>query len=78
MNDFADVPDHPHPFPEFAARYRTKTVPAIRHDYFESKPRESSRGVVPGNGLAAAFLKVGGRVYIRPRTYFQLMARQSK
>jgi hypothetical protein len=74
----ADVPDHPHTFPQYHQAFKTHSVPALRHVYFESKPRQSSRGVIKGNGFAAAFLKVGGRVYVKPRTLFALMAEHSE
>jgi hypothetical protein len=72
-----DVPDYPHTFRQFEQKFGTLSEPALRHKYFESKPRESSRGLIEGNGLAGAFLKVDGRVYVKPRTLFELMSRRS-
>jgi hypothetical protein len=71
------IPDYPFPFKEFERTFKTYSEPALRHLYFESKRRESSRGVIEGNGFAAAFLKVGGRVYVKPRTLFEIMAQRS-
>ncbi|HZM33301.1 MAG TPA: hypothetical protein VFC18_02310 [Burkholderiales bacterium] len=73
----AEVPDYPFPFKQFEQTFRTFSEPALRHLYFESKPRQSSRGAIEGNGFADAFLKVGGRVYVKPRTLFELMSRRS-
>jgi len=74
---FDDIPDWPHPFVLFEQKFRALSVPALRHKYFESKPRESSRGPIQGNGYAEAFVKVDGRVYVRPRTLFQIMESRS-
>ena len=74
QQDDAQLPDYPITFKQFEQTYKTFSEPALRHKYFESKLRQSSRGVIQ-NGFAAAFLKVDGRVYVKPRTLFEIMAR---
>lgn len=36
----------------------------LRWQIFQAKPRESSRGTTPGNGLAPAIVRVGRKVLI--------------
>jgi hypothetical protein len=72
-----EVPNYPITFKQFEQTYKTFSEPALRHKYFESKSRQSSRGAIDGNGFADAFLKVDGRVYVKPRTLFDLMSRRS-
>jgi hypothetical protein len=69
------VPDYPITFQQFEQIYQTFSESALRHKFFESRARQSSRGEIPGNGFAPAFMRVDGRVYVKPRTLFCLMAK---
>lgn len=40
------------------------TVSAIRNYIFNAKPRKSSKGIIPGNGLAPYIRRVGSKVLI--------------
>jgi hypothetical protein len=42
------------------------TIPALRNLIFKAEPRQSSRGEVPGNGLAeaGAIIRLGRRVLL--------------
>ena len=49
---------------QLARRYPAFTQGSIRNLIFMSKPRWTSTGSVPGNGLAAALVRVGRKVLI--------------
>lgn len=40
------------------------TVSAIRSHIFNARPRKSSKGIIPGNGLAPHIRRVGTKVLI--------------
>ena len=51
---------------QFAARNPAFTPPAIRNSIFKAEPRQTSRGEIPGNGLAesGAIIRLGRRVLL--------------
>lgn len=51
---------------QFSERHPAFSPPALRNLIFKAEPRQSSRGEVPGNGLAeaGAILRLGRRVLI--------------
>ena len=51
---------------QFSTRNPAFTPPALRNLIFKAEPRQSSRGTIPGNGLAesGAILRLGRRVLI--------------
>lgn len=60
--------------PKFAERHRSfLTLSGLTNQKFKSEPRKSSRGEIPGNGLAehGAFLTVGRRVLVDEDAYFR-------
>ncbi len=48
------------------------TLAAITNQVFKAKPRHSSKGVIPGNGMeeAGAIVRLAGRVLIDEDAYF--------
>ncbi|WP_303900774.1 hypothetical protein [Thiohalomonas denitrificans] len=58
---------------QFAEAHPAFTEPALRNLIFESKPRPSSRGTIPGNGFGPALLRVGRRVLIDEDKFFELL-----
>ncbi len=65
--------------PNFAERHNSfLTLSALTNQKFKSEPRKSSRGVIPGNGLAehGAFLTVGRRVLVDEEAYFKWLDAQ--
>ena len=46
------------------------TLPSITNQVHKAKPRHSSKGIVPGNGLAPAVVRIAGRVLIDEDAYF--------
>lgn len=59
--------------PAFAERHASfLTLPAITNQVFKAKPRNSTRGVIPGNGLeeVGAIVRLAGRVLIDEARYF--------
>ena len=58
----------------FAERHSTfLTLPAITNQVFKAKPRQSTKGEIPGNGLeeAGAIVRLAGRVLIDEDGYFR-------
>jgi hypothetical protein len=51
---------------QFSARNPAFTPPALRNLIFKAEARQSSRGEIPGNGLAAsgAIIRLGRRVLL--------------
>ena len=60
--------------PKFAERHASfLTLPALTNQVFKAKPRRSTKGEVPGNGLeeAGAIVRLAGRVLIDEDGYFR-------
>lgn len=58
----------------FAERHASfLTLPALTNQVFKAKPRESTKGTIPGNGLeeAGAIVRLAGRVLIDEDGYFR-------
>lgn len=55
---------------QFSEKHPAFSQASIRYLIFQSKPRESSRGTVPGNGLDRALLRLGKRVLIDEFKFF--------
>ncbi len=51
---------------QFSERNPAFTPPALRNLIFKAEPRQSSKGTIPGNGLAdaGAIIRLGRRVLI--------------
>lgn len=63
------------PIKQLCAKYPF-TEPSIRWHIFCSKSRESSRGTIPGNGLARAIVRVGRRILIDEERFFDWLLEQ--
>lgn len=65
--------------PNFAERHSSfLTLSALTNQKFKSESRKSSRGEIPGNGLAefGAFFTVGRRVLVDEDAYFRWLDAQ--
>lgn len=65
--------------PNFAERHNSfLTLSALTNQKFKAEPRKSSRGEIPGNGLAefGAFFTVGRRVLVDEDAYFRWLDAQ--
>ncbi len=49
---------------QLSERYPAFSEPALRNLIFCSKPRLSSKGQIPGNGLDRAIIRIGRKVLI--------------
>lgn len=49
---------------QLSERYPAFSEPALRNLVFCAKPRQSTKGPIPGNGLDRAILRVGRKVMI--------------
>ena len=49
---------------QLSERYPAFSEPALRNLVFCAKPRPSSKGVIPGNGLDRAIIRIGRKVLI--------------
>lgn len=71
--------------PKFAERHSGfTTLAAITNQVFKAKSRQSTKGIIPGNGMeeAGAVVRLNGRVLIDEDAYFRwvdaLQARSQK
>lgn len=65
---------------QFSARNPAFTPPALRNLIFKAAPRQSSRGEIPGNGLAesGAIIRLGRRVLLDEGKFLAWVARQGR
>lgn len=49
---------------QLSERFPAFSEPALRNLIFCAKPRPSSKGIIPGNGLAPAIIRIGRKVLI--------------
>jgi hypothetical protein len=49
------------------------TEGSLRAIIFEASPRESSQGTIPGNGFAPAIVRVGRKVLIDEKKFFDVI-----
>ena len=56
---------------QFADRHPAFTESSLRWLIFESQPRQSSNGLMPGNGLDIAVVRIGRRVLIDEARFFE-------
>lgn len=72
---------HPRPLlsvRQFAAKHSAFTQSSLRALIDKARERYSSRGVVPGNGLAPAIVRVGRKVLIDEEAFFRWLATQPR
>ena len=64
---------------QFAIRQPAFTEPSLRNLIFKAEPRQSSRGVIPGNGLleCGAIVRVGRKVLIDEGRFIEWIRAQS-
>ena len=78
----ADAPSrHIFTLMKFAERHSSfLTLSALTNQKFKSESRKSSRGEIPGNGLAefGAFFTIGRRVLVDEDAYFRWLDAQNK
>jgi len=57
---------------QFSERNRAFTEPSVRNLIFKGEPRESTLGLIPGNGLveAGAIVRLGRKVLINEERFF--------
>ena len=58
---------------QFCARHPAFTPPALRDLIFKSRARKTSKGTLRGNGFAPAFIRLGRRILIDERVFFQIL-----
>lgn len=71
---------HPRPLfsvKQFSEKHPAFTQSSLRALIDKARERYSSRGVVPGNGLAPAILRIGRRVLIDEDGFFLWLVRQN-
>lgn len=62
---------------QLAERYPAFTVSAIRSLIFYASERKSSQGVIPGNGLAPAIIRIGRKVIINENRFIEWVSAQN-
>jgi hypothetical protein len=75
----ANPPRRLYTLEKFAERHSSfLTLGALTGQVWRSKPRQSSRGEIPGNGLeeCGAIVRVNGRVLIDEARYFEWVDEQ--
>jgi len=63
---------------KFCTKHDAWTPGAIRNMIFHSQPRKSSRGPIPGNGLAPAIVRLGRKVLIDEAKFFEWLDNQQR
>lgn len=63
---------------QFSAEHPAWSPAALRNLIFNAKPRQSSRGEIPGNGLSPAIVRVGGKVLIDADRFFDWVEAQQE
>lgn len=63
---------------QFSDNHPAWSQAALRNLIFNSKPRQSSKGEIPGNGLAPAIVRVGGKVLIDVDRFFEWIEEQQQ
>ncbi len=56
---------------EFSRQHPSFPEGGLRHLIFHSKPRTSTRGDLPGNGLEPAIVRVGRKILIDEDRFFE-------
>jgi len=54
------------------------TEPSLRWLIFNSRPRESTNGTIPGNGLEKALVRLGRRVLIDEDLFYEWIEEQQE
>lgn len=62
---------------QFARKHEAFTEGSLRFQIFNSKPRKTSLGEIPGNGLDAALVRLGRKVLIDEAKFFEWLDRQN-
>lgn len=62
---------------QLSERYPAFSEPALRNLVFCAKPRQSTKGPIPGNGLDRAIIRVGRKVLIDAEQ-FQVWLREKQ
>ena len=68
---------HPRPLlsvKQFSEKHPAFTQSSLRALIDKARERYSSHGVVPGNGLAAAILRIGRRILLDEEAFFRWLA----
>ncbi|HET7675213.1 MAG TPA: hypothetical protein VFL54_06790 [Gammaproteobacteria bacterium] len=55
---------------QFSDKHPAWSQSALRNLIFQAQPRQSSKGEIPGNGLAPAIVRVGSKVLIDEDQFF--------
>jgi len=63
---------------QFSERHPCFTQGSIRQLIFASQPRKTSRGPIPGNGLAVAIVRLGRKVLIDEARFFEWLESQQR
>ena len=63
-------------FRQFSEDHPAFSVPALYDVRFKSRPRSSSKGKIPANGFAPAFITRGRRVLIWEERFFEILMNQ--
>lgn len=63
---------------QFCTKHPAWTPGAVRNLIFHAQPRHSSRGPIPGNGLAQAIVRLGRKVLIDEQRFFAWLDSQQR
>lgn len=62
---------------QFVNKHPAWTEASIRNLIFHSRDRKTSKGIIPGNGLESAILRVGRKVLIDEARFFEWVDAQN-
>lgn len=63
---------------QFSEKHPAFTQGSIRQLIFASKPRKTSRGNLPGNGLSVALVRIGRKVLLNEQRFFEWLDSQQQ
>lgn len=78
-SDISGLPRRLSTLGKFAVKYSDfTTLSAITNQHFKSRPRLSTNGIVPGNGMSefGVFVRLGRRVLVDEDAYFRWLNAQ--
>lgn len=62
---------------QFSERHPAFSEGSLRFQIFNAEPRKTSRGEIPGNGLASALVRLGRKVMIDEAAFFTWLDQQN-
>jgi hypothetical protein len=63
---------------QFCEKHKFLTEASLRNIIFHARPRKNSAGLIPGNGLDGALVRMGRKILIDEKKFFEWLLSQQK